>query len=168
MYQGRSFRYAHEADINLIRSMALQVWPLSYSHILTTDQINYMLDMMYNEKALAEQMQNDHFFIIVFDKEEPVGFASFSEIEPSIYKLHKIYILASQQGKGTGKYAMDQISKEIKEKGGTLLRLNVNRQNKARIFYEKLGFRIMKSEDIDIGNGYYMNDYIMEKKLDQQ
>ncbi|MGZ8545109.1 MAG: GNAT family N-acetyltransferase, partial [Flavisolibacter sp.] len=50
-------------------------------------------------------------------------------------------------------------------KGATVLRLNVNRNNSARSFYEKLGFEMIGEEDIDIGNGYFMNDYVMEKKI---
>ena len=53
----------------------------------------------------------------------------------------------------------------MKAKGGTTLQLNVNRQNNAKEFYEKMGFAVIGEEDIDIGSGYYMNDYIMEKKL---
>jgi ribosomal protein S18 acetylase RimI-like enzyme len=43
--------------------------------------------------------------------------------------------------------------------------LNVNRNNKALGFYQKFGFVILREEDIDIGNGYFMNDYIMVCKL---
>jgi ribosomal protein S18 acetylase RimI-like enzyme len=58
-----------------------------------------------------------------------------------------------------------EILKAIARKGGKALRLNVNRNNKAKEFYEKLGFTVIQEEDIDIGSGYYMNDYIMEKKI---
>ena len=40
--------------------------------------------------------------------------------------------------------------------------LNVNKYNKARFFYEKLGFTIVKDEVIEIGNGYVMDDFVME------
>ena len=81
------------------------------------------------------------------------------------WKLHKIYILATQQGKGTGKFVIDHIIKEIKLQGAIALQLQVNRNNKARSFYEKLGFVVIDEADFDIGNGYFMNDYVMEKKL---
>ena len=60
---------------------------------------------------------------------------------------------------------MDEIEKTIIQRGAVSLLLNVNRQNKAKFFYEKLGFTVIKEEDIDIGNGYFMNDYVMEKRL---
>ena len=110
-------------------------------------------------------MQQNHEFILIYDGVEPIGFASFSLIEPKVFKLHKIYVLPSQQGRGTGRFAIEQMVKAMKSKGATALLLNVNRQNNAKEFYEKIGFAVVKEEDIDIGNGYFMNDYVMEKKL---
>lgn len=160
-----SLRRAYEKDIPLIRDMSLKVWPQTYSTILTPEQITYMLNMMYSEQSLAKQMKDQHEFIIVDDGNEPVGFASFSLTEPGIYKLHKIYMLPAMQGKGAGKFVIGEIIKAIARKGGRALQLNVNRNNKAKDFYEKLGFTVIREEDIDIGNGYFMNDYIMEKKI---
>ena len=98
--------------------------------------------------------------------EEPVGFASFSKIkEPGVYKLHKIYVRTDIQGKGLGKALIDAVIEEIQPANATALHLNVNRHNKAKTFYERFGFAILKEEDVDIGNGYFMNDYVMEKKL---
>jgi len=57
-------------------------------------------------------------------------------------------------------------SQAIKRRNNKLL-LNVNRQNKARFFYEKLGFKIAYSEDIEIGNGYLMNDFVMVKDIEK-
>jgi Acetyltransferases len=82
--------------------------------------------------------------------------------EPGIYKLHKIYVLPYNQGKGTGKFVITEIIRAISRKGGKGLQLNVNRNNKAKDFYEKMGFVVIREEDIDIGNGYFMNDYVME------
>jgi GNAT superfamily N-acetyltransferase len=110
-------------------------------------------------------MRKDHQFIIVYNASIPVGFAAYGEIEPSVYKLFKIYVLHSQQGKGTGKFIIGQIINDIKPKGAASLQLNVNRYNKAKLFYENLGFTIVRTEDIDIGSGYFMNDYVMEKTL---
>jgi RsiW-degrading membrane proteinase PrsW (M82 family)/ribosomal protein S18 acetylase RimI-like enzyme len=153
-------------DIPLIRNLTYKVWPQTYSGILSKDQIDYMLEKMYSEASLLDQMQKqNHEFIIVYNGTQPVGFASYSLIEPGIYKLHKIYILPSEQGKGTGKFLIDQLSKAMTGKGAKALQLNVNRNNKAKEFYEKLGFVVLRSEDINIGNGYFMNDYVMEKKL---
>jgi RsiW-degrading membrane proteinase PrsW (M82 family)/ribosomal protein S18 acetylase RimI-like enzyme len=160
-----SIRKAFPGDIPLIRDLTYKIWPQTYSSILSKEQIDYMLNLMYSEKALQEQMQQNHEFIVAYDGVEPVGFASYSLIEPTVFKLHKIYVLPSQQGRGTGRFIIDQLIKLMKPKGITALQLNVNRQNNAKDFYEKLGFVVIKEEDIDIGGGYFMNDYVMEKKF---
>lgn len=157
---------ASTADIPLIRELTFRIWPQTYAPILSQEQIDYMLDMMYSETSLTKQMTTEGcHFIIVYENKKPVGFASFGETEPGIWKLHKIYILPTQQGKGSGRFALDYIIETIKEKGATALQLQVNRYNKAKDFYEKLGFAVIKIADFDIGNGYFMNDYVMEKKL---
>ena len=160
-----TIRKAYPADIPLIRDMAYKIWPQTYGSILSQEQLDYMLNLLYSEKVLHEQMEGNIEFIIAYDGVHPVGFASFGLIEPSVYKLHKIYVLPSQQGKGTGRFIIDQLIKAMKAKGATTLQLNVNRHNNAKSFYEKLGFVVMREEDVDIGNGYYMNDYVMEKPL---
>lgn len=124
-----------------------------------------MLEMMYSEASLQKQMNEGCQFMIVYDNEIPVGFASVQETQPAIFKLHKIYILPSQQGKGTGRFVIDYILKDLKQKGASALQLQVNRFNKARNFYEKLGFSVIDQKDFDIGDGYFMNDYIMQKVL---
>jgi RsiW-degrading membrane proteinase PrsW (M82 family)/ribosomal protein S18 acetylase RimI-like enzyme len=161
-------RRAYEKDIPLIRDLTMKIWPQTYSTILSATQIDYMLDMMYSEASLQKQMKENHEFIIVNDGIEPVGFASFSLLEPGVYKLHKIYVMPQNQGKGTGKFVINEILKAIILKGGKALQLNVNRNNRAKEFYEKLGFVVIREEDNDIGNGYLMNDYVMEKKAGSQ
>ena len=158
-------RNASVVDIGLIRDLTFKIWPQTYAAIITQQQIDYMLDLMYSEASLKKQMEDGCQFIFVYDDIEPVGFAAYQQIKPGTWKLHKIYILPSQQGKGTGKFVIDHIIKEIQQQGATDLQLQVNRYNKAKSFYEKLGFHVIDEADFDIGNGYFMNDYVMEKKL---
>jgi len=165
MTKSFSIKQATVEDIPLIRDLTFKVWPQTYAPILSQQQIDYMLDLMYSEASLQQQMNEGSGFIIVYEKDEPVGFAAYLKKTPSVFKLDKIYVLPSQQGKGTGKFVIDYIIDEIKQKGATALQLQVNRYNKARNFYEKLGFTVIDEKDFDIGNGYFMNDYVMEKKL---
>jgi len=158
-------RKANTDDILLIRELCFKVWPKTYAAILSQDQIDYMLDKMYSIESLQKQMDSGSQFIFVYEGDEPVGFAAYFEKSPSVFKLDKIYILPSQQGKGTGRYVIDHIVDEIKREGATALQLQVNRYNKAKNFYEKLGFVVIDEKDFDIGNGFFMNDYVMEKTL---
>lgn len=156
---------ASEKDIPLIRELTFRIWPQTYAAILSRQQIDYMLDLMYSETSLQQQMHDGAQFILVYNDGDPVGFASFQEMESNIYKLHKIYILAAKQGNGGGRFVIDYIIKEISMQGATALQLQVNRHNKAKDFYLHLGFTVIKEADFDIGEGYFMNDFVLEKKL---
>ena len=160
-----AIRKAYPHDIPLIRDMAYQIWPVTYGSILSKDQLDYMLGLLYSEARLAADMEKGIEFVMLYDGVQPIGFAAIGLEEPQVYKLHKIYVLPSYQGKGAGKFIISELTNAIKRKGGTTLLLNVNRNNPARGFYEKLGFAVIKEEDVDIGNGYFMNDYVMGKSI---
>ena len=163
-----SIRQADIDDMPVVRDLAYKIWPLSYLQILGQDQLDYMLDKIYSLPSLEHQYNIlKHHFILAWEDETPIGFASFSphSDDASAYHLNKIYVHPSQQGKNLGRRMLEYIIKEIKKAGAKALQLNVNRHNNALHFYEKQGFRIIRQEDIDIGSGYFMNDYVMELKL---
>jgi GNAT superfamily N-acetyltransferase len=163
----------HEAsplEIEVIRAMIQRIWKPTYREILSEEQMDYMLDRMYNAVTLQEQMDAGHVFLILSEDNSPVGFAGYEcdyKTEGTC-KLHKIYLLPETQGKGLGKMLLHAVVDKAKEAGQQRLLLNVNRYNKARQFYRNSGFEVIAEEDIDIGSGYYMNDYIMELSLAQQ
>jgi len=159
-----SIRPADLDDINTIGFLAQQIWPDTYGSILSSEQLRYMMNLFYSPVSLRRQMVDEHHrFVLVEKGEEAIGFASWSATaDPGIYKLHKIYFLPGQQGKGLGRSLLQFIFGEIGPEGARTLRLNVNRFNRAREFYERMGFAVIKEEDVPIGNGYFMNDYVME------
>lgn len=168
-----SIRQATPEDIPLIRQLTDVIWPATYETILSGEQIEYMLEMMYSSESLKKQMEElHHQFLLCYDDDQAVGFASYSPIEQNIYKLHKIYVLPNQQGKGIGKFVVAHIIDAIRPQGevspkaaAVALDLNVNRTNPAKTFYERLGFSVIREEDIDIGCGYWMNDFVMRKEI---
>ena len=160
-----SIRLATTADIEQIRSLCFLVWPQTYSSIISSEQIDYMLDKMYSPLSLAQQMEEGAEFILLYNATQSVGFASYQVITPTQCKLHKLYMLINEQGKGGGRILMQYVIDQCKQKGAQHLELQVNRQNKAVSFYEKLGFYKRETADFDIGNGFYMNDYIMQIDL---
>ncbi len=161
-----SIQAANTLSIPVIKELAYHIWPSTYAPILPPGQLDYMLNLIYSEASLQKQMEQGHQFILIYNKEEAVGFAAYSPKEnPAIFKLHKLYVLQNQQGIGIGKIAIGYVCNAIKNKGATHLELNVNRDNKALQFYKKNGFVIIREEDIDIGGGYFMNDYVLSLEL---
>ena len=151
-------------DINTIGFLAQQIWPDTYGTILPGEQLQFMMNLFYSPASLRQQMvEQRHQFLLVEQDEEAIGFASWGPAdEPGVVKLHKLYVLPGQQGKGLGRSILGFIFQAIGPEGAKTLRLNVNRYNKARQFYERMGFVVVKEEDIDIGRGYFMNDFVME------
>jgi diamine N-acetyltransferase len=149
-------------SVPVIKNLSNIIWPLTYSEIITPQQVDYMMDLMYSTAALNKQIENGHQFIIAYSEDKPVAFASYAakQDKQAVFHLHKIYILPNQQVKGIGKGLINYIKQDIAP--ASTLQLNVNRNNKALQFYQKLGFKIIAEQDISIGNGFYMNDYIME------
>lgn len=160
-------RKAKEKDIEVIQDIANNTWDKTYSSILSKDQIEYMLKNMYSRGELLSQLQQGHTFLIAEENERDLGFAGYSLTDPekNIYKLHKLYVLPSAHGKGIGKLLMNEVLNTARTAGGLTLELNVNRNNKAAEFYMHAGFKIKEAVDIAIGDGFFMNDYVMEMPI---
>ena len=158
-----TIRKGTREDIPIISDLAERIWWPTYSPILTKEQIRFMLDTIYSEETLKKVMENgEQHFLLLYENQSPHGFASFGlrNEDSTIHKLHKIYVLPEDQGKGYGKRIIEEVINLIRAKNMHILDLNVNRFNPAKRFYERLGFRIIMEEDIPIGK-YWMNDYVM-------
>lgn len=156
-----------DQNFSEIRAIAKEVWPIAYGAILSKEQLEYMMEMMYSIPALQKQFENGHHFILAIEEESPVGFAAYEfnyDGTPKT-KIHKIYILSNQQGKGTGRILIDYIKESAQKNNQEALLLNVNKYNVAQHFYKKLGFTVSYDEVIDIGQGYVMDDFVMEMPI---
>jgi diamine N-acetyltransferase len=160
-----TIREASFQDIDLIKELCEQIWPATYAHILTQDQLDYMMEWMYSPLSLKRQIEEGCQFLLLYNKDKPVGYASYQLVRQQHYKLNKLYVLPSVQGQGAGRFLLTFIHEQIKAQNGQSIELQVNRQNKARYFYEAMGYRVREEADIDVGNGYFMNDYIMVLSL---
>jgi GNAT superfamily N-acetyltransferase len=160
-------KIATELDVLLINQLGKAAFYPTYLPFISKDQVDYMFHKMYDSEALHRQMQErGDIFLIAFDNEMPLGFASYQvEFNMIETKLHKLYVLPDIHKIGIGKYLLQEVENNARKAGQESLLLNVNRYNKAVGFYKHLGYSIFKEDDIDIGNGYFMNDYEMKKSL---
>ncbi|HEY8397409.1 MAG TPA: GNAT family N-acetyltransferase [Flavihumibacter sp.] len=159
-------RSADQDDIPTIGFLAHTIWPVVYSEIISPEQIDYMLTMMYSPDSLLHQIEEQgHQFILAEVDQEEVGFASYGKVDGAVWKLHKLYVLPSMHGKGVGRALLDMVEEEVRTQNGAHLILNVNKRNKAVQFYTSMGFEIEREAVLDIGNGYVMDDYVMGKDV---
>ncbi|UTN02496.1 GNAT family N-acetyltransferase [Flavobacterium bizetiae] len=155
-------------DIKQIQNIVNITWPITYGEILSKEQLDYMLGLFYSTEALNEQYNKKiQLFYMIDEDETNIGFIGIEHNYngEAITKIHKIYLLPETQGKGIGKKVIDEIGKLALENNSKALLLNVNRFNSALGFYKKIGFEVKEEVDIEIGNSYLMEDYVMEKKL---
>ena len=155
---------ANTEHIPIIIDLTKKIWPVAYGEILSKAQLDYMIDKFYNETALRELIQKGHvFYLAQDDNGKDVGFVSYEiNSEPNKTKIHKIYVLPETQGTGLGRQFFELVKEKAIENNQNAIFLNVNKYNNAIHFYTKLGFVKVKDEIIDIGNGYVMDDYVME------
>jgi len=156
------FRRAEEADIPLLMELAHRIWRAHYPAIITTEQIEYMLKNWYSAENLIQQMREGQITTLIIVNNRPLGYISIKEMEPGHFLLSKFYIDTTEHRQGIGsmtfQYALQDICKNYKS-----IRLQVNRRNiKAINFYFKNGFKIEQTCELDLGNGFVMDDFIME------
>lgn len=162
-----SIHLLKEGEVDSLQKVAQKVWPATFKEILSPAQIAYMMEMMYSPKSLLEQQKSGCRLFILKKDAEDIGFISLehNKDDSGKTKVHKIYVLQEIQGTGAGKFLMDHAFAEAEKYGDAAVFLNVNRYNKAIGFYEYYGFKKMYTEDIDIGQGYLMEDWVMERPL---
>jgi GNAT superfamily N-acetyltransferase len=154
-------RPASFEDRVFIRSVSERTWPSTYGHIISQEQIDFMLDWMYSDTSMAEQFAKGHQFFIANLNGQDIGFCSVSAEADNDHKLNKLYVLPSAHGTGSGKALLNKAIEVAKAEGSSSLFLQVNKLNNAYTFYLKSGFTKEKEFKFDIGNGFYMDDYVM-------
>ena len=159
------FRKAFITDIPTIQQIAEETWRPTYGHILTEEQTLYMLDMMYAEEVLRKQIEGNVDFFMVEESEVAVGYFAIEQMEEKHAKLHKIYLSSKKKSAGIGSAIIQFLKKWGLERGIQTIELNVNKYNSAVTFYEKMGFERLREMVLDIGQGYVMDDYVMQLRL---
>lgn len=159
-----TFSIATKDQLSIIRDLAYRIWPDTYGATHSKQELDYMLNKFYAIGSLEQQLDDNHIFVLVEENDVYVGFVAYeiNSENSGLTKIHKLYVLPETQGKGIGKKLLDYVQKESitgKDRG---LFLNVNKFNKAKEFYHRYGFKIAKDIVIDIGEGFVMDDYVME------
>ncbi|TXF89598.1 GNAT family N-acetyltransferase [Neolewinella aurantiaca] len=167
-----TIRPASPAEYPTIELIARATWPSAYGEILTPEQISYMLNMMYSPRAIADQVAAGQEFYLLetanmrTHSKQVVGYVSHQvDYLPGTTKIHKLYALPGVQGQGFGRRMVEHVKEFAAAAGQQKLRLDVNYKNRAIGFYEKLGFERKERCNTDIGNGYLMEDWVMEMPL---
>ncbi len=159
---------AGESHLAEIRTLASTIWHTCYPGIISAEQIEHMLAWMYAPDTLREELlvQGIRYDRLLLD-DALTGFAAYGPTaEPAVWKLHKLYLLPAQHGRGLGSQLLRHCEIQVRSQGAEQLLLNVNKRNaRAIAAYERNGYVIKESVCNDIGRGFVMDDYVMIKPL---
>ncbi|MDH5552430.1 MAG: GNAT family N-acetyltransferase [Nitrosomonas sp.] len=151
-------------DTELIIALASIIWHQHYSHIISPEQIEYMLNQRYSATLIQTQIRSDHTWWkkLVLDK-QIIGFSCCIRTDnPKELKLDKLYLHPHHQRKGYGAMLVENIKQFMHDRSFEQLILTVNKNNTVAIAaYLRYGFTISDDIIIDIGHGFVMDDYLM-------
>ena len=153
-------------DVPAIAALARKIWQATYSDIITRQQIDYMLEQRYNSARLNDDLKApDKWFDQIFADDHRAGFAA-CELCKVEYKLDKLYVHPDFQRKGLGGALITHAAARARKLGYPAVILAVNKHNENAIkAYQKHGFSVRESVETNIGQGFIMDDYIMEKRI---
>ena len=153
-------------DFKVIAELAKTIWTEHYTPIIGVEQVKYMLDKFQSKKAIKKQVMDDNYMYYILSNESiTIGYISIKKNDDTLF-LSKLYIDKHNRGKGFGKLAMNFIEELAKNLNCNKIYLTVNKYNTNSIkTYKKVGFNIIEELVIDIGNGFIMDDFKMEKLI---
>jgi ribosomal protein S18 acetylase RimI-like enzyme len=165
---------AAEPDFGVLRELADAIWRKHYARIISVAQIDSMLAARYSDEALREHAQAaDRWLELLRVSGRPVGYCGYEladhqggERVPAAMKLGQLYVLESHRGVGLGRFMLGRVEGRARHLGRRVLWLQVNKQNTGALgFYRSAGFEVVREAVFDIGGGFVMDDYVMEKLL---
>jgi GNAT superfamily N-acetyltransferase len=154
------------AQFDAIASLAHAIWYEYYVPLIGRAQVDYMVSTFQSSAAVAAQLREGYEYFITERDGQRIGYCAVQPepAEGSLF-LSKLYLLRDARGAGPGRVCMEFIEQLARRRGLKLLWLTVNKGNPAVKAYERLGFRIAADLVMDIGGGFVMDDFRMEKQL---
>ena len=152
-------------QMKIVESLAKEIWTEYYTPIIGRQQVDYMLDRFQSRQAIAGQIKEGVLYFLIRTADAFIGYIAVHPKEDELF-LSKIYVRSTERRKGYGRKAVRFAESLAKERNLSRIVLTVNKNNVSSIkAYEKTGFKNAGSIIQDIGNGFVMDDYKMEKKV---
>lgn len=158
------------ADLNdtpLLQTLAHSIWWQTFPEYVPESQIKYMLENFHSAQAVFDSIKSGVVWMLIEHNGQAIGFSAY-EIRPAEQdiRLHKLYLEPEFQRQGFGGQVIQHVIDIARSRQIGSVSLTVNRGNKqALLSYQKRGFQLLGNTDKQIGEGFIMNDYLMEYKL---
>ena len=153
-------------QIEKLCKVAEEIWHQHFTAIIGAEQVEYMLEKFQSVKAVTEQIKSGYEYFIFRLDGEIIGYTGIHQEQDNRLFLSKLYIRKAYRGNGYARKALNMLEEICHERGLEAIWLTVNRFNDNTIkAYDKMGFRTIEEKKADIGNGFFMDDYIMSKAI---
>lgn len=151
--------------IKLAADLAREIWTQHFPPIIGEEQVEYMLNKFQSHCAISTQIKEGYEYFLLTFESDPIGYCGIHDEKEALF-LSKIYIKQSYRGKGFSSAVIQYLKNLCKERGLSHIWLTCNKHNADSISaYEHMGFVITRTQVADIGNGFVMDDYIMEMSV---
>ena len=161
------FIQINSSNFKDVFNLASEIWNDNYKKMISQEQIDFMLNMMYNPDRLQQDLDEGYQWELTYHDNKLIGYLAYVIKPDNRVFLSKIYLKSTAQGLGLGKSSLNRVINYAKENNCDAVYLTVNRGNEKGVrAYKKTGFNIISEEDFDIGNGFIMDDYVFEYKID--
>ena len=152
-------------QIKTVKILADEIWTEHFTPIIGSDQVDYMLLKFQSEAAISEQINKGYMYYLISNNHMNIGYMAVNPGNNTLF-LSKLYIRSMVRGKGYGGQAIHFLQQLAQQARLKKITLGVNKNNTNTIkAYQALGFKIINSVVQDIGEGFVMDDYQMEKLL---
>ncbi len=154
-------------QIASVVNLAQEIWKEHYLPIVGQEQIDYMLEKFQSEQAMTKQLTAGYeYYSVGYDDHSAGYMAVISNVNESSLMISKIYVRKSDRGCGLGKQMLKFVEELCQQRRIKKIWLTVNKNNKGTIkWYSKMGFTNTGPIVQNIGGGFVMDDFRMEKNI---
>ncbi len=161
MYQ----KVESEQEIELLAEVSNEIWHEYFPCILTPEQIDYMVEKFQSKQPMTKQIEDGYLYYLVREENQIIGYIGLHPENEKLF-LSKLYLKKEARNHGYASQMLSFIETVTKKIGLSTIYLTVNKYNAHTItVYKKKGFVTVKDQVSDIGNGFVMDDYVMEKRI---
>ncbi len=157
-----TYQQVSDSEINTLAALASEIWHEFFPGIISAGQVDYMVEKFQSASAMQQQLAEGYQYYLVYAGTELIGYIGVHP-EDTLLFLSKLYLKKQHRGRGYGRKMIEFVAGLARELGKCGVYLTVNRHNEHTIaVYHATGFQTVRTQVADIGNGYVMDDYIMQ------
>lgn len=150
-------------EIQSLAELAKEIWNSYFPSIISQEQIDYMVEKYQSPSALTKSIKQEGYtYFLGYEDKKLVAYCGVKGEEKRLF-LSKLYVHEASRGKGYSSLLLNKAIDFAKKKNLNSVYLTCNKKNINSLqIYMYKHFSIIDDRITDIGNGFVMDDYVME------